>query len=299
MTIVELLVATTCMLLVMAGVFVIFSSQSKTATFEREIINMQMNSRIAMERLRYILSHAGYGCSDSFQDGESMSGDDPDTGSSVTINSFLWDFNNNNANGTDPDSVVVVYGFRRESYVNGNANSTSIINLTNSTSINTSEDEFKNYINIFPNIEGNNFYKVESIAGSDYTINNTIGMVADRSSVYMVTPVRIKIDNKILQFQNFRYNNSTMWNLTDNIQDLQFKYTLDGLNWVDTPGDPNAVIGIAINLLARSENEDPNYTDVKQYTYQWPDNTTDTVGPFNDGFHRKHSRAQVWLRNTE
>lgn len=293
MTIIELLVATACLSVVMGGILVFFSAQSKTATFEREIVDMQLNSRVAMERLTYIFSHAGYGCSDSFQDGQVMSGDDPDLGN-VNIDSFLWDIQNNNA--TSPDSVVVVYGFHKIAEIDGDYNSTNIgIDFKNkgNPDITTSNTDFKNYINFFPNVEGNEFYRVTS--GSDpYDLDQAIELLTNESSVYMVTPTRVKVANGTLQLQNFCYSTNGMWDIAENIQDIQLQYTTDGSSWVDVPSDPNDVIGVSIELLARTDDPDPDYRDVKTYTL-----AGQTVGPFNDAFHRKYSRARVWLRNTE
>lgn len=302
MTIVELLIATTCMALVMGAVFVIFSSQSKTSTFEREIINMQLNSRVAMERLSFIFSHAGFGCTDSFQDGKTMTGDDPDN-ATMPIDSFLWDITNQNATGYSPDSVVVVYGFRKVAEVDGehsNLNPSKNFKNFDGPTISSTSSKFKKYITFFPNIDGNKVYEVTS--GSDpYILDESIEILLDETNVYMVTPNRVKVFNGNLQFQNFCYD-SDGWDIATNIQDVQFRYTTDGSTWVEVPGKPNDVIGVAINLLVRSESEDPNYKDVKTYEYQWPDGSTEIVGPFNgtlNKYHRKHSRAHVWLRNTE
>ena len=295
MTIVELLIATTCMIMVMGAVFMIFSSQSKTATFEREIIDMQLNSRVAMERLTFLFSHAGYGCSESFDNGKTMSGDDPDTNATITIDSIVWDVQDNNATGVSPDSVGVVYGFKKVTEVFGNySNTSSNIDLENGPSpqIKSTTSEFKNYISFYPNIEGNEFYQVTD-ASDPYDLDESVELLIDDSAVYMVTPTRVKVINGTLQFQNFCYDPGK-WDIADNIQDLQLRYTTDGSTWVDDPANPNDVIGVSIDLLARTDDPDPNYTDVKTYILGGQ-----TVGPFNDAFHRKHSRARVWLRNTE
>ena len=295
MTIVELLIATTCMIMVMGAVFVIFSSQSKTATFERKIIDMQLNSRVAMERLNFLFSHAGYGCSESFDNGKTMSGDDPDSNGTLTINSIFWDVQDSNSTGWTPDSVGVVYGFKKVTEVFGSySNTDSNIDLENNPSpqIKSTTSEFKNYISFYPNIEGDEFYQVMD-ASDPYDLDESVELLLDDAAVYMVTPTRVRVVNGTLQFQNLCYD-SGMWGIADNIQDLQFQYTTDGTNWVDAPTDPGEVIGVSFELLARTDDPDPNYRDVKTY-----DLGGQTVGPFNDAFHRKLSRARVWLRNKE
>jgi type IV pilus assembly protein PilW len=293
LTLVELLISITCLLLILAGVYDVFSRQSETATAEQEILNMQMSSRVAIERLGFVFGNAGFGCRDSFNDGETMSGDDPDGNGSVTVDQVFWDIQNNNVNGTNPDSVVVTYGFRKVAEVDGLHNSTTSVDFKNIGSPSITTSDFKKYLCFFPNIEGDLFYEVDD-ATDPFGITKETPQLSDDSEVYMVTPVRIKLVDECLYLQNFAYSQTNLWEAVENIQDLQLQYTTDGTSWVDNPADPEDVIGVRIFVLARTERRDPGYSDSKTYEL-----AGQTVGPFNDPYHRKVAQTTVWVRNND
>ncbi len=289
----ELLISITCLLLILAGVYDVFSRQSETSTVEQEILNMQMSSRVAIERLGFVFSNAGFGCRDSFDHGKTMSGDDPDGNGTVTVNQVFWDIQNNNVNGTNPDSVVATYGFRLVAEVDGLHNSTTSVDFKNVGSPNITTSDFKKYLCFFPNIEGDLFYEVTD-ATDPYDLDQETPQLSDDSEVYMVTPVRVKLVNETLYLQNFAYTQTKLWESAENIQDLQLQYTTDGTSWVDNPADPEDVIGVRIFVLARTERPDPGYSDSKTYEL-----AGQSVGPFNDPFHRKVAQTTVWVRNND
>lgn len=288
---VELMVALACFSVVLSGIYLIFFNQNRHIAAEEEIIEIELNGRVAKERLNFLFRHVGFGCKDSFVAGGSMSGNDPDA-SGVTINSALWDIQNTTANGTNSDSVVAVYGFRKVAEVDGQQNTTPVdLKNIGSPSITTSQTDFKNYVAFAPNMEGNAFYRVTD-ASDPYDFEQNIDLLTDEADVYMVVPVRIKVVNEVLQFQNFAYTNSNLWEIAEHIQSLQLQYTTDGSTWEDNPADLEDVIGVSFFVLTRTQRPDPDYTDTKSYTM-----AGQTVGPFQDSFHRKLFQGTVWLRN--
>ncbi len=296
-TLVELLVAMVCFSMIIGTAYSVFFKQYFFASSEQSNLNMQMNLRVAMERIGFVFSNAGFGNSDSFKNGRTMSGDDPDN-STITIDSFIWDVDNNAVNGSNSDSVVVLYGYKKIAEVDAQHNSTNSIDLKNikTPSLESSSGNFKNYICFFPNIEGDLFYSLTN-AEDPITIAKSISLLPDDADVYIVSPVRVKIagdNNDTLYLQNFVYNSNQYWEVAENIQDLQIQYTEDGNSWLDTPNDGNEVQGIRFFLLARSAERDKDYVDRRTYTY-----AGQTAGPFNDHYHRKLSESTVWIRNAQ
>ncbi len=295
LTIVELMVALACFSIILSGIYLLFFQQNRHIAAEEEIIDLQLNGRVAMDRLNFIFRHAGFGCKDSFSKGDSMSGDDPD-GSSVSIDSVLWDVQNTSVNGTNSDAVVVVYGFRKVAEVDG-SHPNSPVNFKNigSPSINTNSDRFHNYLAFAPDIQGNRVYRVTD-ASDPYDFSQNIDTLEDEAAVYMVVPVRVKVVDDVLYFQNFVYsslsNKEDYWKIAEHVQVLQLQYTTDGSTWVDNPADPESIRGVQYFLLMKSERVDPDYTDTKSYTL-----AGQTVGPFQDHYHRKLFQGRVWLRN--
>jgi len=297
-TFVEMVISLTCMLIIFAGVFSIFSGQNRINTAEQQIMDIQMNSRVALQHLGKTFKHAGFGTYESLTKSKVLSGTDPDNGS-VNVDSVFWDINDQPANGTASDSVVVPYGLRQVANVNGTVNSTATVpymNLTSNPPIPTNSG-FTSYIYFFPNSGGNVFYKISSISTSnstagEYTLNEEVQLLLNNSDIFMVAPVRIKVENNSLILQNFASGNSL--EIANNIQSLQLQYTTDGNNWVDDPGSLNDITGVKVYLLSRTDRVEPGYTNT--HTYSMADQI---VGPFNDGYHRKLSISEYSVRNTD
>ena len=304
-TLVELLISVTCMLLIVGAAYGVFSQQARQTNAEQYNVEMQMNSKVAMERLHFLFSHAGFGCSDSFTAGTSMSGDDPD-GASVTVTSSIWDIQNS-APGEGSDSVVVVYGFRKVGEVDGDHVATSSLDIKNAEgpSVSSATSSFKKYLCIFPDKDPNIFYSVTGNS-NPYSLSSDIESVTDESTVYMVVPVRVMVVSdpgvsdpspetlKVLLFKNFVYDLFEYWEVADGIENLQLQYTVDGTTWADTVSNPNAVTGVKIFLLVKSREPEPGFTSDLTFTL-----AGQTVGPFTDHYHRKLHQEIVWIRNAQ
>lgn len=300
-TLTELMVTLVCVTVIIGAIFSSFGSQIRIEGGQQNVLDMQANSRIVMDELTWLFRHAGYGCEDSFGAGNTMTGNDPEDGSTLTLGSVL-DITNNVSAGTvlNPDEVIVITGFTKVAEVNGDHSNTANITLKNvdTPTISTAVTDFKQYITFSP-YSGNVFFQV-STESNPYVVDRPVLRLDADSDVYMVAPTRVQVRNDIdrtLLFQNFAYSSTPdpnqFWEVADGIEDLQFQYTTDnGATWVDDPVNPAEVQAVRIFLLARSTITDANYSDVKTY-----DLAGQTVGPFNDNFHRSLSTTTVWLRN--
>ena len=81
--------------------------------------------------------------------------------------------------------------------------------------------------------------------------------------------------------------------VAENIEEIEFYYTLaDGTNATAT-ANPNEIRSVQIAILARSEHEDSRFSNSKNYTTpsggQW--------GPYYDGFRRRLLSTTVKCRN--
>lgn len=293
----ELLVAMAVGLVMMAAMVGVFSSQNKSVRLEHNVIDTQGSLRLVVNQLDHVFSHAGFGCSRSFQEGREMTGTDPLTGSGVTIDAYLWDIEDGTSSGTtlNPDSVVVVYGHRRVATVNGAHSLTDSIS-TAQYSIETfpvSGSGFGRYLTFFPILSSNEFWEVKS--GSDwgpYTLESEVEYVRDDAAVYQVVPVRVMVNSEMLWLQNFVFDVVDDWELAGNVEDLQIQYSTDGTTWTDSPSSPNSVVGIWYYVLIRGPEQEAGY--VNDNTYEL---AGQTVGPFNDGYPRQLSHSIVWVRN--
>ncbi|GAB4333776.1 MAG: hypothetical protein Kow0089_02620 [Desulfobulbaceae bacterium] len=84
--------------------------------------------------------------------------------------------------------------------------------------------------------------------------------------------------------------------VAENIHRLQFYYTLsDGTRTLaPTAAQLDDIETVTVSILARSSQEDHNYTDTK--TYRLGDATV--LGPFNDKFRRRLLVSEITCRNT-
>ncbi len=292
MTLVELLVAMACLAIVMGAVYQMFWGQSKIATAEQQILELQRNARVASERLSFLIANAGFGCSGSFP-GSTLTGDDPD-GGTIAINSVVSDIVNVSP-GNGSDSVVFTLGFKKVAEVDGGHNQTNSIDFKNvgTPSITTSTNDFKNNISFYPNINGNLVYTVID-ASDPYEVDSEVAYLGDGSSVFMVSPVRVKKQGNELYLQNFSYSSSQFWSVAKNLENIQFQYTEDGNGWKDVPDDIDNVIGVKYFLLFKSGREDPGYRNTNNYTMAGV-----TLPKYNDAYHRYLTQETVWIRNAQ
>lgn len=293
-SLVELLVTLVVMSIVMGAVYLTFGSQKNIFEDEEKKLDMQLNSRVAMDRLVWLFQQTGFGAVDSFKGGAIM------TDGSSSFNSVLSVVNQDSSGATvNSDNVTLIMGFRRVAQVNGNFNEVNQITLQNIGSPTITTAGFTRYICFSPYPE-NSFFRVTNINSPDYTLNDQVRKLRNNTDVFMVAPIRLTIVDDpnddippILYARNLAYNNPINWEVAEGIEDIQFQYTQDnGTTWLDQPTNPAAVDAIRIFMLARSTVLDPDYQDTNTYNYAGRD-----VGPFNDNFHRLLTTATVWVRN--
>jgi type IV pilus assembly protein PilW len=80
---------------------------------------------------------------------------------------------------------------------------------------------------------------------------------------------------------------------TENIENVEFLYTLDDGTDSLNPADPSRIRSVTITMLARTRIEDHNYTNNQTYTTA----STATWGPYNDGYRRRLHVSRVLCRN--
>lgn len=88
-------------------------------------------------------------------------------------------------------------------------------------------------------------------------------------------------------------SNSTRRAVAENIDNLEFYYTLKGATQTLAPANPNDIRNIQITILTRAEHEDPKFSNPKNYTTPSGANW----GPYNDGFRRRLLSTTVKCRN--
>jgi len=286
-TLIELLITLTIMLIVFGALVTAFISHNKISRSEQDLLEMQMNLRVATNEISKILSHAGFGCATNF---------DKEDWEELNIDYCLAPKHAGNSEGINlyPNSVISIYGFRSVAKVKEDVHDSKTVklkNLKNPYITNYSDNKYTSYISFFPSISGNSYYIVEDINNDAYILNNEVS-VQENAKVFMVAPTQIKIENERLYFKNYAYTHSQYWLNYDNFEDIKFEYSVDGNSWSNTVSNYNDVEKIRFWLLVRSSRKHAGHKDTNTYKMG-----SSIVGPFNDGHYRMLGQGIVHLRN--
>jgi len=291
---------------VVIGVFGLVTQQNKAYHSEEATIDMQMNNRVAMDRLVYFIRMAGFGCQENIDHGVS--------GFTHIINAT----NNTNA----PDSLTLVSGLRKVGIVDDGDGTTDESFTTTTIPVLMDDgrplsaffnDSTKECFYLSP-ASSRGFFIIAS-GGVDDT-NKTLTKVGsslkvrEGNTVYAVRAYTLAINNGNLTInENTGGGNQTY---AENIEDLQFQYGWDADNdgkistaeWVNNPaGNEDRVRAVKIFILARSGKPDRDFIDLhddngamagKQYTIA---DHTITLNSSSEHFHRYLVETTVFIRN--
>ena len=322
--------------IVVVGVLGLVTRQNKAYHSEEAIIDMQMNNRVAMDRIVYFIRMAGFGCRGN------ISATNPITvNASTSFNTVITATNNS----TSSDTLTIISGLRRVGVVtdindaDGDGNDTSNEKFPPSTTIQVTMDPnapdfddgstypYKRYFYVSP-ASSRNFLTIANggVNNSTNTILTKEGgsiIVYEGNIVYTVRPytIRLYTDSQGISCLGID-DGSGIKSFAENIEDLQFQYGWDqdgdgqfdpNSEWADDPsGNEDQVRAVKIYLLARSTHPDRDFTDLhdddaatagKQYTIA--DHTitldSDETNGFNSAFdhhyHRYLVETTVLIRN--
>jgi type IV pilus assembly protein PilW len=317
-TLVEMMVVLVILGLISIGAITAITGQSKAYHSEEDLVELQMNARVSMDRIRYLLRMAGVGCIDDF-------GPDLTDGSLATFNETGSDASEVAPNPTTAlfiitdntppasDRLTLVAAAR---YI-GTISAIPAINQITLTKVpkhtlgeRVTSTAPKNYIFISPQ-DDNRYETIAAISGKTLTLTNNLP--AERENelhkalnadvdcyVYQVQAFTIRLKNGSLRIDENISQSSTLLDVADNIECLQFEYGIDTSNppdgqidnWVDNPATIKQIKAVRTFLLARTGKQDRDYVDKKTYTLAGT-----TLGPFNDHYHRLLLESTVIVRN--
>lgn len=314
-TLVELMVVLVILGIISVGTITAIISQSKVYHSEEDIIDMQMNARIAMDRASFLIRMAGVGCSDSF--GNKLTSGNLVTNGDVAANPLATMFVTTNNNVSTPDQLTMVGAVAYAGTITGIPANNQITLNTQNANLNASVAA-KKYIFISPQDE-NRFETIAAISGNTITLSNSFDSERKTELInsltagvtvnaYQVQAFTIRLVNNSLRIDENLVTSSTQLDVSDNIQDLQFQYGLDTNadddidSWLDSTTDIDQIRAVRIFILARTNKVDRDFIDRKTYTLAGV-----TVGPFTGtdvanlnthrGVHRYLLESTVAIRN--
>ena len=266
MTLIELLVALTISGVLLAGVYRTFISQQHTFTVQDQVVDMQQNVRLAINRMTRELRMAGFGrMNDAFFGKVVGKGGGKVHGS----------FENIVTPGGGGDSVTVLGGYQLLTTLSANATSSSNTILVNDA---TGVDLVRRkYISI----NGVESHQILKINGNqiEFTPGETLNedhLAGEPVFLIMAITYSLGISegkSALLRDDNLGLGSQPV---AENIESLQFVYLDANGNATANPAD---IRMIQVNLVARTDQTDPE------------------LAKTSDGFRRRILTSNIQLRN--
>lgn len=237
-TLIELLVTLVVSSILLAGVYRTFLGQQKTYTTQEQVVDMQQNARITINRMMAEIRMAGFG---------NVSMVLPVTMAGKTFNDVV------NPNTPAAGSLTIVLGDEATTLTAIPAsNKVTVNSLTDSQGNTLFDTGDKKYVSI----GGVESYAVTSISGNTLTLNGTLTYSHPVGTlVYGIRAVSYQVNGArtLLRDENTGDGGQAV---ADNIENLQFGY-------LDANGNPTAqnanIRAIQVTLRARSDRSDPDY----------------------------------------
>jgi type IV pilus assembly protein PilW len=267
MTLIELLVVLVISGILVAGIYRTFVSQQHTFTVQEQVVDMQQNVRLAINRMTRELRMAGFGKLDA----SSNSAVIPNGAGSVTVRGAY-------------QAVTTLSAFADAGVSTIQVNDASGLNLVERKHI---------------SINGIDAHQIKTIAGNQIELKDTLTYShLAGEPIFLVTkityshgiignPSRGLPGDPLLRDDNLGAGPQPV---AENIENLQFLYILkddvwDGTKWVpdprvNVPAAQRADIRvIQVNIVARTDRTDPE------------------LAKTGDGFRRRNLTSNIQLRN--
>ena len=310
-TLVELLLAMAISLVVMAAIFKTFKSQQDTYIIQDQVSVMQQNLRGAMYVLTRDLELAGY-YTNFDRNTRTLNWDD--RGGMEAIRPLIYAGDNVSAAGDDikngTDTITIVKSGNEiralnpgESGTSG-APGTATIRLTSSDldgdgNADLNGDTKRFGLLVQSDLRAADFFELPEGSSADSDIVPPGGLVHSYTTGDLICRVDVllyKVDDQNPARPNLvRINlgdRSRAITIAENIDNLQFRYQLNGGAWTDDPAGNEAQIrAVQVFILARSAHTNRGFTNTQTYTMG-----NGPVTP-NDGFRRKLLCSTVKTRN--
>jgi len=264
-TLIELLVALTISGIMVAGVYRTFISQQHTYTVQEQVVDMQQNVRLAINRMTRELRMAGYGKMDAnfFSHGGMTVGSD--TFSNVVIP------------GGDDHSVTIVAGYQTLIQTTMSLNATTGSNSIFLNDVSGFDTGVKQYISI----NGLESHRIVAIVGKELQFPGWDKLTNDHQAgepVYLVMAITYSIgpfEGKSCLLRDDHLGAGPQ-PVAENIDNLQFAYLDSNGN---PTADPNLIRMIQVSIIART------------------DKTDSELAKAGDGFRRRTLTTNIQLRN--
>jgi prepilin-type N-terminal cleavage/methylation domain-containing protein len=267
-TLIELLIAMIISAILIAAIYHTFIRQQKTYTVQEQVVDMQQNVRVAINRMMREIRMAGFG----------------NVSNVLTLPGGVNGFTNVITPGTD--SITIVGGYRQILRDNVNRDPVTIDSDSgNQITLDFATDAFDGEKHKFISIGGIESNVVPSRTEATLTLgerNNPLKH-SRGTPIYKIQAITYSLDTSSVKPALRRNENTDGGNqpLAENIEGLQFEYfDADGAQMNFPPDDPRNIRMINVKVTAKTDMPDPEFK-----------------GGQADGFRRRTITSNIKIRN--
>ena len=257
-SLIEILIALVISAILIAGTYRVLIGQQKTYTTQDQIADMQQNVRIAINKMIREIRMAGFGGKNN-----NLNGNNDIITTFMYVNGFPNIINPSNdivTDGIAHDQITVVAGYDQIGTLAANASKDSDTIVVNYESADKRCDTDKEkYICL----NGRNSYLIKPTTDNRIALGDTVTLKedhAEKEPVFLVKAITygLRKDERgtpvLFRDENIEGGRQT---IAENIEGLQFRYSLADGKEADVPANPKEIRGIWVTVTARTQIEDP------------------------------------------
>jgi len=270
-TLVELLIALVISSILIAAFYRTFIDQQKTYTVQEQVADMQQSVRVGIDQMTREIRMAGYGLRETILASFGV----------TDVNGFTNIFtagNNANNTGNNDDSITVIIAVEVAKLTGTVAPGSTAINVSNAGDFNSDKQKYLS-------LNGENNYLVQGVSSNTITLTTPLleGHLIDEP-VFLIRAVTYKLmpdpaDPTVPVLVKNDNTGSGNQIIADNIENLQFRYTLADGSVTDSPANPEDIRIVSASVKARTK---------------MPDADTQLN---SDGYRRRELTSVVKVRN--
>jgi len=286
-TVIELLIALVISALLIAALYRTFIGQQKTYIIQEQVVDMQQNVRVAINKMMREIRMAGFGgMNDNTSEGDDYNDIIKTFGNVNGFENIINPADNVTVDGIVHDQIVILTAHAQVAALENNisaGNNSFKVNFTGNTRF---DQPWRKYVNI----GGRHNYAIVSTNGDTLTLEGGATFNENHSAgepVFLVRAIRygLRMDGgKPVLFRDLYPNTggSRRETLAENIENLRFIYRLRNETETDSPANPDIknIRMVRVIVTARTKDEDPNYKE-------------------GDGFRRREIASYVKIRNMD
>jgi prepilin-type N-terminal cleavage/methylation domain-containing protein len=256
LTLIELLVAMAISAILIAALYRTFIGQHRTYTVQEQVVDMQQNVRVAINRMMKEIRMAGFGSVWNVFPPEHLP--------FLTLGGPFLDVINagDNVNnvGQNDDQITIIGGFEQVSTLSQKTDGGDTIQLVGGT------DQFNLLMRRYLCVGGLETHIVRWISGNTITLDDKVLFNhAAGTPVFKVKAIRYRLrrDNSnpnmpVLTREDLTDGGGSQV-VAENIENLQFRYVLEDGSESDSPADPSRIRMVRVTVYARTSFSDPEF----------------------------------------